>query len=139
MNASELPLAAVLPFLRCVTLLLGPGRLLLDHIAANGSMTAMPPITTLVIQSQLRLMGLLEKQLAQCGPSVRDEWMAQLAPAPAVVAWLEAGATAIVGLPPPVSSHAGAFAATVGRLSASVALLSVLRQGAHDSFALLCG
>ncbi|KAI3427268.1 hypothetical protein D9Q98_007200 [Chlorella vulgaris] len=106
-TAGRAPPITTLAFCRCVELLLGPGRLLLDHFAAGCGLNAAKPFeVAAVLQTQLWLMELLFRRVLLCEDlSVHDEWLAQLAPPPAVVAWLESAAAVAVGLTPPAPSQ----------------------------------
>jgi hypothetical protein len=118
-TAGRAPPITTLAFCRCVELLLGPGRLLLDHFAAGCGLNAAKPFeVAAVLQTQLWLMELLFRRVLLCEDlSVHDEWLAQLAPPPAVVAWLESAAAVAVGLTPPAPSQTGALLAQRGSVS----------------------
>ncbi|KAL4855287.1 hypothetical protein ACK3TF_004043 [Chlorella vulgaris] len=114
------PPATVLAFSRCVTLLLGPGRLLLDNFAADSGATGVElSLASNVLDAQLRLMYVLLMSAAQCGVALRDDWTTQLAPS-TVVAWLETAAAAAARLPPPSSSQTAEEQAKVMGWLASV-------------------
>jgi hypothetical protein len=91
--------ATVLAFGRCVTLVLGPGRLLLSHLATDSGVTATLAHQAANCLSQLRLMTLLFTRVLRCDRNIRDKWTGQFAPPSAVVAWLEAAAAAVVLAP----------------------------------------
>jgi hypothetical protein len=122
-DTAGLPPATVLAFCRCVSLLLGPGRLLLENLAADSGVPAaeLTVVAAMVLQAQLGMMARMLQRVLESGLSVREQWTAQLAPPPAVVAWLEAAAAAAAGLPLPGSSVAGATPATLALLFAATA------------------
>jgi hypothetical protein len=119
-DASSLPQTTVSAFRRCVALLLGPGRLLLDHFGAGGTSGELVKPTASIL-TQLRLMYLLATCVSQCTETVHHEWTAQLAPPAAVVAWLEAAAAAAAGLPRPGSFQTGAALTAVRQFRATLA------------------
>ncbi|KAL4855281.1 putative MscS family protein [Chlorella vulgaris] len=106
-DAASLPPATVLAFCRCVSLLLGPGRLLLNNLSADSGVPAaeLTVAAAMVLQAQLGMMTRMLQRVLESDPSVREQWMAQLAPPPAMVTWLEAAASAAAGLPLPGSSQ----------------------------------
>ncbi|KAL4855305.1 hypothetical protein ACK3TF_004058 [Chlorella vulgaris] len=121
-DASSLPRTTFPAFRRSVALLLGPGRLLLDHFGAGWTSDELVKPTVSIL-TQLRLMYLLATCVSQCTETVHHEWTAQLAPPPAVVAWLEAAAAAAAGLPPPGPFQTGAALTAVRQFEATLAAI----------------
>ncbi|KAL4855319.1 hypothetical protein ACK3TF_004068 [Chlorella vulgaris] len=126
-TASGLTAATVLAFGRCVTLVLGPGRLLLSHLATDSGVTATLTHQAANYLSQLRLMTLLSTRVLRCDRNVRDEWTTHLAPPSAVVTWLEAAAAAVVLAPPDPSQTAEAKADVTAQLASVIKILVTIQ------------